>query len=313
MADRHRHLFALTIVEGPDGCGKSYLADRLVKANIAQAVAHHGAYLDDGPEIVNRYLTAMRYPPKAVSHLVFDRSWLSEPIYGWVKRHGHDRVGVAGRRYCERLALACQGVVLLPATDFETCAVRYMARQPQEYLTDLKELREVYNLYSALGTMSSLPTFIVNLDSDPQDIMAVVHRSRPLANLGPGIGHWNPGRVTLLVGEQVSRSYDTDLPFIAPNNSTAGCSFWLAGQLEGWGVREAELYWVNALNRDGHELNPMFLDFLKPRKVIALGKVAERWCRETAKVSKFETVEHPQYWRRFCTHQNYPLKEAILS
>lgn len=307
-----RHLQTLTILEGPDGCGKSALASKFLEAKLAHGVLHHGPYLDDGPEVINRYLSQMRHPPKSMAHVIFDRSWLSEPIYGWVRRHGQDRVGIAGRRYCERLALACQGVVLMPATDFETCAARYIARKGDEYLTKVSELKEVYNLYAALGTLSSLPTYIVDTAADIRKIFEIIQQGRPRSNQGPGIGHWHPGHVTLIVGEKTSESAATDLPFIVPDNNTAGCSFWLAEKLESWKIREAELYWVNALDNDGKETDPSFLTFLRPQRVVALGKTAERWCRVTARIEKFKTVEHPQYWKRFHYHQDYPLKEALL-
>jgi len=308
-----KHLQMLTILEGPDCCGKSELASKFLKAKLVHGVLHHGPYLDDGPEIISRYLKPMRYPPSSMSHVIFDRSWLSEPIYGWVKRKGDDRVGVAGRRYCERLALSCQGVVLMPATDFETCSIRYIARKGDEYLDKVSELKQVYNLYAKLGTMSSLPTYIVDPDAGIERILEMIQRGRPKANLGPGIGHWHPDHVTLIVGEKTSESADTDLPFVVPDNSTSGCSFWLAERLESWKIREAELYWINAMDNDGKETDPSFLTFLRPHKVVALGKTAESWCRTTAKVEKFKTVEHPQYWKRFHYHQDYPLKEALLS
>lgn len=304
--------FMVTIFEGPDCCGKSTLIDKLMKAGAAQRQLHFDNAPGVGMELISQYLKPLQTQRPDVKHLVYDRSWLSEPIYGRVMRAGADRIGIAGQRYLERLAFARRAVVVMPGATLAQCAQRYAARKSLEYLDSEAKLRAMYDLYAQLGQRTALPAFIAEPDVTPTRLMERLAAERPAANAGPGIGHWAPGRVTLLVGEQtndLSRA-EGELPFVDRHNRTTGCSFWLAYQLEQWGVSERDLYWINALDRKNVSAPPDFLAALQPRRVIALGKVAERWCQRVARV-KHEAVEHPQYWKRFRHHEAYPLKELL--
>jgi hypothetical protein len=128
---------------------------------------------------------------------------------------------------------------------------------------------------------------------------------------GPGGGAFRPG-VTLLVAERLNPSWTRadDVPFV--EFSGRGCSTWLAEQLEAEGVRERDLYWVNAIShRTGKSADPGFLAQLEPGRVVALGAVAERWCREVAQLSRFDWVDHPQAHKRFHFHERYPLLDIL--
>ncbi len=46
--------------------------------------------------------------------------------------------------------------------------------------------------------------------------------------------------------------------------------------------------------------------------MIALGKVADEWCRmNVGHVQTWTRVTHPQAWKRFHYHQTYPLAGII--
>jgi hypothetical protein len=131
------------------------------------------------------------------------------------------------------------------------------------------------------------------------------------ANRGPGAGAYRPGAVTLLVGERPNVARTGELKHRIPLVTFAGtgCAIWLAQQLEDAGVPESILYWINAYDAVGVPTDAAFLDDLQPHRVIAMGKLAERWCTDHA--SKFETVPHPQYWKRFHGNQRYPLLDQL--
>ena len=303
----------LTIVEGPDGSGKSELVARFLAHGVAADAVSHGPRLDEGtPELFRRYLEPLRRLRVTREPLLFDRSWLSEPIYGAVKRRGSDRIGTVGRRFLERVALGLGAAVLLPATPFELCRSRFLAARKSggEYLRNAAELRAVYDLYGQLASRTVLPVFQVDPRGDPLNLYRETLAERPRLDEGPGVGHWAPGRVTLLVGEQASDPACADVPFVSPDCRADNCAFWLTDALEQWGVRETELYWVNALDPARASLDPSFLERLKPRRVVALGKVAERWCRAVARVDHV-AVDHPQYWKRFHPHEPYPLRLVL--
>lgn len=122
-----------------------------------------------------------------------------------------------------------------------------------------------------------------------------------------GVGNFNPG-VTLLIGEQSSRP--TEAPEQLPFCSDRGCSGWLNKQLEQSQVDESRLFWVNALNNDGSPIQlKQLLEGLKPSKVIALGNVAEKLCRDEE--VDYIKAYHPQYWKRFKSKHRYPLLDLL--
>lgn len=130
--------------------------------------------------------------------------------------------------------------------------------------------------------------------------------ARGWANPGPGAGAFRPG-VTLLVGERpgVARSGELKhrLPFVTFTRS--GCALWLTEQLEVAGVPESDLYWINAYDALGIPTSSDFVSALEPNLIVALGDLAERWCR--AAELTHVAVPHPQYWKRFRAREDYPL------
>lgn len=307
MRSRANPEATFTLFEGPDGCGKSTLIQRLLDAGEVPAARHFDAAPGVGVELIHQYLDPLL--AATAGHLVYDRGWLSEAIYGEVAR-GADRLGLTGRRYLERVALSLRGVVLMPAATLQQCAERYAARRSLEYLDSEEKLRAVYDRYALLGARTALPALIVDGDLSAARLMEEVEAHRPGKNLGPGLGAFDPERVTLLVGEKSSDPAAEGLPFISIDNKADGCAFWLTWKLEEWGVSERSLYWINALDDRGRETSPAFLAALRPRRVVALGRTAARWCASTARVTH-AAVDHPQYWKRFRHFDPYPLKEAL--
>lgn len=118
-----------------------------------------------------------------------------------------------------------------------------------------------------------------------------------------GAGAFTTG-VVMLVGEQVSHPEENK--YHAPFCSTKGCSGWLNNLLEEAGIPEEEMYWVNAIDNDGSEVNLLELhDKLEPRIIMALGNVARDQLKKQGLT--FGHVPHPQYWKRFKSKQPYPL------
>ena len=122
-----------------------------------------------------------------------------------------------------------------------------------------------------------------------------------------GVGSYTKG-VTLIIGEQASDPQNA--PEQRPFCCTKGCSGWLNKLLEIEGIDESKLFWVNALNNDG---KPVRLDevvsALRPKKVIALGKVAQNLCSD--QYVHCEPCYHPQYWKRFKNKYRYPLLDML--
>lgn len=86
---------------------------------------------------------------------------------------------------------------------------------------------------------------------------------------------------------------------------------WLNQVLDAASVKESELFWVNARFNDGSEIKlDHLVTLLRPRRVVTLGKVAERLA--TLQGVESTAVPHPQYWKRFHHHKRYPLLDLLL-
>lgn len=145
-----------------------------------------------------------------------------------------------------------------------------------------------------------------------QGLLADLAAHAPLgwANGGPGAGAYRPGS-TLLVGERpgVARTGQLKhrLPFVSFDG--AGCAPWLAEQLEVAGVPEVDLYWINAYDALSVPTDASFLADLRPARVVALGREAERWCKTYS--VPHHSVPHPMYWMRFHHRERYPLLDVL--
>jgi hypothetical protein len=123
-----------------------------------------------------------------------------------------------------------------------------------------------------------------------------------------GAGNYVPGVKAFLVGEQTSHPEKNK--HHAPFCSTKACSGWLNKLLCEANIDEKDLFWVNALDNDGTpvDLGSMHAH-LKPGKVFALGKVAER--QLAVYNVTYTAFAHPQYWKRFKSKQPYPLIDEL--
>jgi thymidylate kinase len=290
----------ITILEGPDGAGKTTLGkDHVFKDH---------AYVHLGPPTA---LGAFHDCVDAIAarrrrrHVLFDRLHLGERVYGPVFR-GRDTLGPARQRLLDRVLLSRQAVVVLCLPAVERCLESFRARKETEMLDREDQLREVHAAYRGNHDLyQHLPYVHFNyVDDSPARLRDRVEHARPAYNGGPGVGHFAPGNV-LIVGEQVNAR--ARFPFV----DDRGCALWLAERLDEKGVSESELYWVNALDPDGEWTDPDFVDGLEPRKIVALGKVAETWCRENGLAHT--GVIHPQCHKRFFYHQPYPLLQELAA
>lgn len=307
----------LTIVEGPDGAGKTTLIEAWKKeANVT--VVHHGAYLNESA-IAHLYMSSLRDAHGAEGHVVFDRSWLAEPIYGRAFRDGVDRIGPERARMLERCALALNAIVVMCLPPITRCVANWESRREREYLTRVEALHDVWAGYAQLLTEMrndrhalQVVRYDYTIHARPRldtPSLAALRSGHPIEHTGAGA--WRPGEVALLIGDQINANVvhgDTwRPPFVSFNEG--GCSAWLARGLESHGISERSLYWVNSSSTAGAPLDASFVDALRPKKIIALGRQAAHWCIENSLV--FDDVPHPQFWKRFHYNKPYPLFELL--
>lgn len=151
----------ITIFEGPDGSGKSTAAKKYAEATGARLV-HCGPYPQLTTELKHVYLQAMVPALLDYDHVVLDRCWISEPIYGAIFRNGEDRLGRRGCELLDGIAALCDGHVIVCLPPLETCLDNWRRRHAQggEYLEREEQLRDVWQLYTdcvANDALTNLP------------------------------------------------------------------------------------------------------------------------------------------------------------
>lgn len=310
----------IIILEGPDGAGKTTLAQQLAKslddsASLVTSI-HHGPYPNlSGQELSKVLFRSMAPALIAGSHVVMDRCWLSEPIYARAKVRPN-RTSKAHQRMLERCAMAGDAVIVLCLPPYEVCH-RAWSSGREEYVTKEASFKEVYNDYVALRddpSQTDLSVLVYDYTQDNyDDLWARILAAQ--VNLGQGGGAFKPGEVVLLVGDKPNMKGHGAETIIVPfiNFNGIGCSEWLAEQLEAAGVRESQLYWINAANARGEETDAAFIERLRPRAVVALGNAGAAWC-EKHNVAHVK-MPHPQHHKRFFHSSSYPairyLKEVL--
>lgn len=160
---------SLTIFEGPDGGGKTTLANRWFQ-NWECTAFNHGPYLNrTGDEIAAAYLHDVEHFKVSLRHVIMDRCWISESIYGPAAR-GKNRLDERQRLFLEQAAHEANGIVIICLPSFEACKKAYLARKELEYLEDETVLQRVWNGYrdyAGLRHRYTLRTFVYDYEREP--------------------------------------------------------------------------------------------------------------------------------------------------
>lgn len=126
-------------------------------------------------------------------------------------------------------------------------------------------------------------------------------------NCGGNFVNYAGNKIIAIIGEKPSavsplkKSY----PFL----DLGGCSGWINEQLNKTPAREDQLFWINAKNIDDSNNNPEIINQLAPKKIVCLGKIAEKWAKENG--WEHISFPRPQYWKRFKSSEPYPLIEFL--
>ena len=299
----------MIILEGPDGGGKTTVANALQEMRPDARVIHHGPYKEDS-HLFPRFLASLLARPK--SAVILDRSWLSEPIYGRAMREGEDRVGVFHRRMLERVAFARRAIVVNCLPSWETVHETWASRKDDEYVSIDSQMARVYEGYRELSGATDLPVIRHNRDStvnkDGHTAAAIpVNYIDGQLNSAGVIGNLEGAQAIILS----DRSYrGRDLPFVGMDPYI---NQWLTYQLELSGIPESQLAWMNVRKPSGSFKSAQALTAISgftQRRIIALGDVARAWCESNA--IDHDAVPCPDTWARYHTGQTYPLIDSIM-
>lgn len=294
----------VTIFEGPDGVGKTTLAKAYAKAK-GHAYYHFGPYMGED-NIAHHYARVLRRAYEYGENVVLDRSWISERIYGPALR-SYDRIGKYRQRSLERLAAACNTLVVMPVVPFETILASF-GEKPE--LPKKEQLHAIYRSYFNRGpaALTNLPVLELNranIDVMLEMIDHVSHeRTIPHPLPWQTAGWLGMGTSCLLVGDRAAepkKGYDLpDFQWPFGSFSCQGCSIWLSDQLAAYDVPERRLFWANA---DDPHIHSIVSEPWRDR--VALGNTAELIVGLSS--DSFVKCPHPQYWKRFHSDELYPL------
>lgn len=293
----------LTIFEGPDGSGKSTAAKKYAEDTGAKYV-HFAALPRVNAGLGRMYVEAMIPALLGYQDVVFDRSWLSENPYGVAFREGQDRLGDGSRRMLERLALRCGAVMVRCNPGWDNVLKSYLSRKHLEMLDNDGQLKQVFELYEREHTDLPEVHFDYTVGYGQLSYETVESQRTERHPLGAQTaGNW--GANIVLIGDSFAERKDNDALYQWPfaSFSHAGCSQWLAKQLDIVDCSELGLLWVNA------DQDLSFLHDLKPGHVIALGDAAYSQLYKL-KIAA-QCAPHPQAFKRFNYRQRYPLLDAL--
>ena len=304
----------IIILEGPDGGGKTTLAEALrqyLQGDRMTHVVKHGPYKGVGTEDLCRiYFRAMTQALTYDDHLIMDRSWLSEPIYGEVYRNGANRVDMPRRRMLERVALSRGAVVVHCQPDLEVCMETFKSRLDMEYLDNTAQLTAVYHGYESLGLHTCLPVLHYDYKYDTLEKLLPRLVSSSSQNNFSGGGAFKAGNILMLCdkGPRTNvRASATVVPFINFLDND-GPSRMLAETLEREGITEDKLYWINTQNYQGVATDAAVVKDLKPSRIFALGNNAYTWALNNN--VQAQKLPPPLYHMQNFPNQPYHITEA---
>ena len=151
----------MIILEGPDGGGKTFLANRLLDLmpSGVDHVDHHGPYLGhDAAQLMATYLQSVK------SADIMDRCWLSENIYANEFRGDIGRLSSVDELTLESFALERGATVICCLPSMNTMLKTWRGRRSKEYVTNEAALRRVWTRYAFLHQTSTIPVLYWNRD-----------------------------------------------------------------------------------------------------------------------------------------------------
>lgn len=153
----------IIIIEGPDGAGKSTLANK-IKEQTGYTLLHRSQPKteEDKQRMMDEYIQVI----KAGKNCIFDRCWYSEMVYGPVMRD-ESVISYQQMYELERL-LAKNGALIIHCTAPEQTLWKRCLRRGEDYITDRTTFHKICDGFYQV--MHCIPHYVPVLTYEYQDV-----------------------------------------------------------------------------------------------------------------------------------------------
>lgn len=136
------------IVEGPDGAGKTTLVQHLQRVHTDAVVLHFGAPVDveAAKNYWKTYAAAITKYAAENKTVIFDRSWLSDMVYGPIMR-GREEMPLEQAEMLNALVIAAGGGVVIYCTASQSTLWRRCKARGEDYIKDAETLSRIAKAY----------------------------------------------------------------------------------------------------------------------------------------------------------------------
>lgn len=303
-------MYPIIVLEGPDGAGKTTLANEIAKWNGGKYLHLTYRFKD---RMFDYHTAAIELAAKYAEQqpVILDRWWPSEKIYADVFRGGSK--WPLGGRLLDRVALKLGVTYVMCFPRFKNQHLeefeKLKASGREMYETVDKVYDEYVKLWAQLEgrpdwlyydiqshgkNLVDYAQYVIDRATDNFESQPVFWRERT-NKMVAGTGD---SPAILFVGDQSKPKTRRDIwPFFEYGNS----SLWFTEKLEEFDIPEHKLAWVNAHNARG-EVDPLLhatIRNINPQRIVTLGDNAHRAVRDLGYQTRVYQLRHPQYYRRF--------------
>lgn len=135
----------IIILEGPDGSGKTTLANQIAEQTGYMLLHRSQPKTDeDKKRMMDEYLQVIR----TGKNCIFDRSWYSEMVYGPVMRDAS--VISYPQMYDLERSLTKRGAIIIYCTQTMETLWQRCGKRGEDYITDIKTFSEICKGFDAL-------------------------------------------------------------------------------------------------------------------------------------------------------------------
>jgi hypothetical protein len=280
------------ILEGPDGSGKTVLAEELVN-RFGFKYQHEGQPKPEwtSQDLFKHYVTTLYKAQRSRQPMVLDRHYLGETIYGPVMR-GKSLLTPDQVTLIERVVRAGGTRVVICLPHWDVVVKNWLNKKGKDYVDKSERLHTIYKMY-CVEAIDGHDQLLERYDYTRGKEFKVYSKPElPPFVLG------SPTADVLLVGERVNTNLtQTDWAFFALN----GSSGYLNEALTRAKIPENRIALMNAYSPAGTMSDLSYVAQTMPnlKRVVALGKVASKACQTQG--IKHAALPHPSYAKRFNT------------